>query len=591
MDPSPVFFAGNAIAERNTTSGSRAFSESLYIKAQKLSESQIDKGMKQHWWKEGVIYQIYPRSFMDSNGDGIGDLGGILQKLDYLQELGIDIIWLSPIYQSPNDDNGYDISDYRSVMDEFGTMAEFDAVLEGIHQRDMKLVMDLVVNHTSDEHHWFQQARSSPDNPYRDYYIWQPEPPNNWQSMFGGSAWQYDEQAGAYYLHLFTKKQPDLNWENPQVRREVYDLMRFWLDKGVDGFRMDVIPMISKRLSWPDADYSDFNKVVEELYCNGPRVHEFLQEMHEEVMAHYDMMTVGEGVGIPPEKANLYVGKDRNELDMIFHFGHMFIDHGPGGKFDIVDVDLNTFKDIFTKWDRAIGNDGWLNIYLDNHDFPRLVSRFGNDDEYRVESAKMLAILLLSLRGTPCLYQGTEIGMTNVAFPSFDDYRDVEIKNNVAIWQKEGRNMETMLGAVHVQARDNVRTPMQWSADSQAGFSTGSPWIKVNPNYQTINVEADRKNPDSIFHFYREMLAFRKKHKSLIYGSYTQVDGGRNDLYAYRREDADGSYLIVLNFTDDPISDLPVDNGYTWLTGNYPAPGAASDALRPWEGRVYRQSS
>lgn len=546
--------------------------------------------MARNWWKEGVIYQIYPRSFKDSNGDGIGDLPGIIEKLDYLQRLGIDIIWLSPIYQSPNDDNGYDISDYRSIMDEFGSMDDFDLLLAGIHQRGMKLVMDLVVNHTSDEHHWFQEARKSKDNPYRDYYIWEPEPPNNWQSMFGGSAWQRDDATGEYYLHLFTRKQPDLNWENPNVRKEVYQLMRYWLDKGIDGFRMDVIPMISKRRDWPDADFSDFNSVVENVYCNGPRVHEFIQEMHREVMAHYDMMTVGEGVGIPPEKANLYVGKDRNELNMIFHFGHMFIDHGPGGKFDIIDVDLNTFKNVFTTWDQAIGEQGWLNIYLDNHDFPRLVSRFGNDKEYRKASAKMLAMLLLTLRGTPCIYQGTEIGMTNVAFPSFADYRDIETLNNVRLWQEEGRDMDEMLKTVHIQGRDNVRTPIQWDDSEHAGFTTGTPWIKVNPNYTDINVAESLDDKDSIFYFYQSLLAFRKKHLTLIYGTYTPVDGGREDIYAYRRQDADGDYLILLNFSDHPAGDLPwpEDREVTLLRSNYPEQTERREILRPWEGRIYR---
>ena len=446
--------------------------------------------MKQNWWKEAVIYQIYPRSFKDSNGDGVGDIRGIIEKLDYLKDLGIDVIWISPIYQSPNDDNGYDISDYYNIMDEFGTMADFDELLEGIHARGMRLLMDLVVNHTSDEHEWYQQARQSKDSPYRDYYYFRPEPPNNWLSLFGGPAWDYDPVAEEYYLHLFTKKQPDLNWENPKVRQEVYQLMRFWLDKGVDGFRMDVIPMISKYLDFPDGDFSDFNNVIATLYTNGPRVHEFLQEMHEEVLQHYDVMTVGEGVGIAPAQANLYVGESRKELNMIFHFGHMFIDHGPGGKFDIVDFKLSEFKAIFDTWDQGIGQEGWLNIYLDNHDFPRMVSRFANDQEYRVESAKMLAILILSLRGTPCIYQGSEIGMTNVAFNSLDDYRDVETINAYNEYKASGKDLDELLKIVHVQGRDNVRTPFQWDDSANGGFTVGNPWIKANPNYTEINAQA-----------------------------------------------------------------------------------------------------
>ncbi|NRB63735.1 MAG: alpha-glucosidase, partial [Saprospiraceae bacterium] len=467
----------------------------------------------------------------------------------------------------------------------------FDQLLAGIHDRGMKLVMDLVVNHTSDEHFWFQEARKSPDNPYRDYYIWHSEPPNNWQSMFGGSAWQYDELAEAYYLHLFTRKQPDLNWENPKVREEVYQLMRFWLDKGVDGFRMDVIPMISKRLDWPDADFSDFNTVVEQVYCNGPRVHAFLQEMHREVIQHYDMMTVGEGVGIPPTMANDYVGKSRDELNMIFHFGHMFIDHGPGGKFDVIDIDLPTFKKVFIDWDKAIGHDGWLNIYLDNHDFPRLVSRFGDDTNYREESAKMLGMLLLSLRGTPCIYQGTEIGMTNVAFPSFEDYRDVEIRNNVAIWKAQGDDLDEKLAMVHIQARDNVRTPIQWSNAPEAGFSTGTPWIKVNPNFTSINVAQAEQNPESVLHFYRDLLAFRKQWPVLVYGTFEPVAIDDPTFFAFYRKDEQETIFVVFNFSGQTQNDAPWPTMGNWtvLKSNYKDKMASRAALRPWEGRILKQ--
>jgi len=542
--------------------------------------------MEPKWWKESVIYQIYPRSFNDSNGDGIGDLPGIQEKLDYLQHLGVDVIWLSPIYQSPNDDNGYDISDYYAIMKDFGAMEDFEALLRDIHQRGMRLLMDLVVNHTSDEHRWFQEARRDPDGPYRDYYIWKPEPPNNWLSMFGGSAWEYDAVAGAYYLHLFTKKQPDLNWENPKVRQEIYQLMRFWLDKGVDGFRMDVIPMISKRLDFPTADYSDFNRVIEELYCNGPRVHEFLREMHEEVLQHYDIMTVGEGVGIRPEQANLYVGADRRELNMIFHFGHMFIDHGPGGKFDIVPFDLSHFKQIFMDWDIAVGDSGWLNIYLDNHDFPRLVSRFGDDGFYHTESAKMLAILLLTLRGTPCIYQGTELGMTNVAFPSFDDYRDVETRNAYEAARAEGADLQQLLRTVHHQGRDNVRPPIQWDDEQQAGFTTGEPWLAVNPNYRKLNARQALADETSIFHFYRRMLALRRAHLTLVYGRFEVIAPEREDIFAYSRSDESDRYFVILNFTDQPVSDLPLpfQQQMPLLISSYPT---EADELAPWEGRLY----
>lgn len=542
--------------------------------------------MKKTWWKESVIYQIYPRSFKDSNGDGIGDLRGIISKLDYLKELGVDIIWLSPIYQSPNDDNGYDISDYYDIMDEFGTMADFDEMLQGMHDRGMRLVMDLVVNHTSDEHHWYQEARKSPDSPYRDYYYFRKEPPNNWQSIFGGPAWDYDEVADAYYLHLFTKKQPDLNWENPKVRQEVYQLMRFWLDKGVDGFRMDVIPMISKYLDFPDADFSDFNNVINTVYTNGPRVHEFLQEMHEEVLRHYDIMTVGEGVGIAPEKANLYVGEDRRELNMIFHFGHMFIDHGPGGKFDVVDFPLTTFKEVFNRWDAAIGDRGWVNIYLDNHDFPRMVSRFGNDQEYHDASAKMLAMLILTLRGTPCVYQGSEIGMTNVAFDSLEEYRDVETLNAIQEWKEKGKDLGELLSIVHIQGRDNVRTPFQWNGSAHGGFTKGTPWIKANPNYTQINAAVEMGNRNSIFHFYKKLLAWRKEHLTFVYGDYQEYTQGDEKRFGYFRSDDQNTYYVVHNFTSEKQAPKLPEGNWDLLLSNYEN---STDDLQPWEGRVYRK--
>jgi oligo-1,6-glucosidase len=543
--------------------------------------------MQKTWWKEAVIYQIYPRSFKDSDGDGVGDLLGITEKLDYLKTLGIDVIWLSPIYQSPNDDNGYDISDYRAIMDEFGSMQDFDELLEGIHARGMKLLMDLVVNHTSDEHAWFKASRQSKDNPYRDYYIWRPQP-NNWRSFFFGSAWEFDPQTEEYFLHLFTRRQPDLNWENPKVREEVYNLMRFWLDKGVDGFRMDVIPLISKPPGLPDADNRDFQKVVDEVYANGPRVHEFLQEMNREVSSRYDIMTVGEGIGISPEQGNLYVGEIRQELNMIFHFGHMFIDHGPGGKFDIVPFSWNKVKAIFGHWHRALGEEGWVNIYLDNHDFPRMVSRFGNDERYHRESAKLLATLILSLRGTPCIYQGSELGMTNVAFERFEDYRDVETMNIWEEYREAGKDLGALLKAVHRQGRDNVRTPMQWDASSHAGFTNETPWIKVNPNYTSYNAEQALADKDSIFYYYQKFLQFRKAHPTLIYGDYEQIDQNDEKLYAYRRWDADGEYYVFLNCSDETLNDLswPYKN-MEYLIGNY-TPVEAGKALMPWEARVYR---
>lgn len=544
--------------------------------------------MKRTWWKEAVIYQIYPRSFKDGNGDGIGDLKGITQQLGYLQALGVDVLWLSPVYASPNDDNGYDISDYCAIMTAFGTMDDFDTLLAEVHRHGMKLVMDLVVNHSSDEHEWFKQARSSKDNPYRDYYFWAPEPPNNWIAFFGGNAWEYDPDSGEYYLHLFTKKQPDLNWENPKVRAEVYNLMRFWLDKGIDGFRMDVIPFISKRLDWPDINLNDFGSAMRDIYANGPRLHEFLQEMVKETLSKYDVMSVGEAPGVPSDLANLYVGENRGELNMIFHFDHMTLDWGPKGKFDPDTWDLAAFKRIFSEWYEAIGEEGWISIFLDNHDFPRMVSRWGNDGAYRVESAKLLGTLLLTLRGTPSIYQGTEIGMTNVLYNDLADYRDVETLNAIQEHLDAGGTAGSMLPVLHSVSRDNVRTPVQWDDSSNAGFTTADePWIKVNPNYTSINAQAALEDPDSIFHYYRQFLTLRKAHKTLVYGEYEQLDGDSDWLYAYRRWDEEGTFFIYLNFSEDQReSPLELPQNTQLLIGNYK--GELTRELRPWEARVYQ---
>lgn len=555
----------------------------------------------QQWWKEAVIYQIYPRSFKDSNGDGIGDLRGIIQKLDYLKELGVDVLWLSPIYQSPNNDNGYDISDYYNIMTDFGDMDDFNEMLEGIHQRGMKLLMDLVVNHSSNEHQWFQESRKSKDNPYRDYYYWRPlrddgRKPNNWQAFFGvGDAWTYDERTDECYLHLFTKEQPDLNWENPKLRQEVYKIIRFWLDKGVDGFRMDVIPFISKRLPFEDIDLNrTFNDISINVYANGPRLHEFLQEMVEESVGKYDAMTVGEGIGVTPENGLLYVGEDRKELNMVFHFEHMLIDNGKGGKFDIVDFQLTDLKKGFSVWDEALGEKGWVNVYLDNHDFPRMVSRFGDDGKYHKESAKLLATLLLTLRGTPCIYQGSEIGMTNVAFSSIEDYRDVETLNKHKEVQEAGGDLDAFLKAVHRQGRDNVRTPVQWSDENHGGFTTGTPWIKANPNYPQINAKAVLEDENSIWYYYQQILQFRKEHIDvLVYGDYEVIDEANQEVYAYKRSIEGKTILVVLNFTsENQAFEVPYEvTGLRYLKGNYEAKiqgerGCALQ-LKPWESRVY----
>ena len=550
--------------------------------------------MNKQWWKEAVIYQIYPRSFNDTSGDGIGDISGIIDKLDYIKSLGVDVVWLCPIYESPNDDNGYDISDYYNIMTEFGTMADFDRMLAEMKKRDLKLLMDLVANHTSDEHPWFVESRSSKDNPKRDYYIWRQGknggPPNNWQSYFSGNAWTHDPTTDEYYLHLFTKKQPDLNWDNKKVRQEIYDIMRFWLDKGINGFRMDVISVISKR-NYNDTPYKDFWETVNKVYANGPRVHEFLKEMYENVLSHYNVMSVGEGSGIDIENAIKYVGEERKELNMVFHFDIMTMDHGPEGKFDYRKYDFVQFKKIYRKWDERLKNNGWNSIFLGNHDFPRMISRFGNDEEYWVESAKALAMLLMTMRGTPYIYQGDEIGMTNVAFPSITDYRDIETLNAYRVIEKENSNIEKMLKAIHVQGRDNARTPVHWNNEPMAGFTSGEPWINVNPNYKKINVAKQEKDPDSILNFYREMVAFRKHHPTLVYGDFEMIQEENNRVFAYLREDEENQYLVIINFSDEENTfelDDQLDMSKAVLAvSNYPEPKPSFFDLYPWQANLY----
>ncbi len=552
--------------------------------------------IKKTWWKESVIYQIYPRSFNDSNGDGIGDLQGIIEKLDYLKDLGVDVIWLSPVYKSPNDDNGYDISDYQDIMDEFGTMADFDALLAGMKERNIKLIMDLVVNHSSDEHNWFQEARKSKDNPYRDYYIWKSpkdgKEPNNWKSFFSGPAWEYDEATGEYYLHLFSKKQPDLNWENPALRQEVYKMMRFWLDKGVSGFRMDVIPFISKDPEYKDFDYASLTGGLSEAYANGPRLHEFLQEMNREVMSQYDVFSVGEAPGVTPEIVNLYVGEDRKELDMIFHFQHLKIDRDKNNIWKAIDYPLSQFKDIFEKWDNALGYSGWGTIYLGNHDTPRIVSHFGDDDQYRNESAKMLATLMFTLRGTVDIYQGDEFGMTNVAYQSIDDYDDIQTKNAYREKVIEGGEDEVaFIKALNQFSRDNARTPVQWNGTDQAGFTTGTPWLKVNPNYAEINAEASIQNPNSILNYYKKMIQLRKDNPMLVYGECEILDKENDHVYAYIRSDEQSKMLVVLSFSESNIAfTLPESYNKEIVISNYDEipDEEATLNLRPFEARVYK---
>ncbi|HWO78307.1 MAG TPA: alpha-glucosidase [Bacillus sp. (in: firmicutes)] len=554
------------------------------------------------WWKEAVVYQIYPRSFYDSNGDGIGDIPGIIQKLDYLKELGIDVIWLSPVYESPNDDNGYDISDYRNIMDEFGTMQDWEQLLEEMHKRGIKLVMDLVVNHTSDEHAWFVESRKSKDNPYRDYYIWRPgkdgKEPNNWESAFSGSAWQYDETTDEYYLHIFSKKQPDLNWENPKVRKEVYDMMKFWLDKGVDGFRMDVINFISKVEDLPDAPNPHGENYVSgsRYFMNGPRIHEFLQEMNQEVLSKYDILTVGEMPGVRPQHAIDYTAEDRKELNMVFQFEHVDIDSGPEGKWDLRPFDLVRLKEILTKWQVELFERGWNSLYWNNHDQPRIVSRLGDDQMYRVKSAKMLGTLLHMMQGTPYIYQGEELGMTNVRFESLDDYRDIETLNMYKEKIAAGKSHEEIMKSIYVKGRDNARTPMQWNGSEHAGFTTGIPWIKVNPNYVDINAEKAVGDQNSVFHYYKKLIQLRKQHEIIVYGKYELFLKEHPHVYAYTRTLEDQQLFISTNVSGHtqtlqvPEEIQPKSEPKILISNDEHQPFSREITLNPWEARVYHYS-
>lgn len=555
--------------------------------------------MKRAWWKEAVIYQIYPRSFMDSNGDGIGDLKGITGKLDYLKELGIDVIWLSPVYKSPNDDNGYDISDYQDIMDEFGTMEDFDELLAGIHSRGMKIVMDLVANHSSDEHRWFVESRKSVDNPCRDYYIWR-EPkadgsaPNNWGGSFGGPAWEYSEETGMYYLHTFSRKQPDLNWDNPKVRQEIFDMMNWWCEKGIDGFRMDVICMISKVPGLPDGEvhglYGDFTPYV----MHGPHVHEYLQEMHEKVLSRYDLLTVGETPAVNAEMAEQYVGEDRHELNMVFTFEH--VDNVPHyGKFSDERIPLSRLKAILSGWQTSLYGRGWNSLYWDNHDQPRAVSRFGNDSPaYRVRSAKMLATCLHMLQGSPYIYQGEELGMTNYPFQSMADFRDIESINAYAEWCGTGRaTHEEFWPCLIAVSRDNARTPMQWDDSANAGFTTGTPWSPVNPNYTEINARAALADPDSVFHYYKKLIALRKANPIMVYGRYEAMLPESEELFVYTRTLEDEKLLVVCSFVDHETSfEIPEEfvGGTCMISNMEGSYEKAAYTVRPYEAFVLRNN-
>ena len=548
--------------------------------------------MKKAWWKEAVVYQIYPRSFCDSNGDGIGDLNGITSKLDYLKELGIDVIWLSPVYKSPNDDNGYDISDYEDIMTEFGTMDDFDRMLAAAHERGIKIVMDLVVNHTSDEHPWFVESRSSKDNEKRDYYIWKEgkngKEPTNWGSAFSGPAWKYDEKTDMYYLHLFSVKQPDLNWENPKVRKEVFDMMTRWCEKGIDGFRMDVISLISKPEGYPDAKvvglYGDMG-----ICANGPKVHDYLKEMNEKVLSKFDIMTVGETAGVTLEEAKKYANTYGSELNMVFQFEHMDLDGGEKFKWSTQPMPLVPLKENLSKWQKGLDGVAWNSLYFCNHDQPRIVSRLGDEsDAYRELSAKCIATCLHMMQGTPYIYQGEELGMTNTIFNSVDDFRDLESINAYRELVESGLYTdEDMFPKISHKSRDNARTPMQWDASENAGFTTGIPWIAVNPNYKKINVADQLKREDSVFHYYQKLIRLRKENEIIVYGNYELLLPEDENIFAYVRTLDNQKLLVVCNFskTEQKFDFSGYENAKV-LISNYNRDVREDGILKPYESTV-----
>ncbi|MBB6646964.1 alpha-glucosidase [Halobellus ruber] len=554
--------------------------------------------MSEHtWWKEAVVYQIYPRSFNDTDGDGLGDIPGITEKIGYLDDLGVDAVWLSPVYESPQYDNGYDVADYRSIHSEFGTMDDFDRMLERLHDRDIRLVMDMIPNHTSSEHEWFQRSRSEPEGEYGDYYVWREgdpdQPPNNWESAFGGSAWTYDEERGAWYLHLFDVHQPDLNWRTPEVREEIYDTMNWWLGKGIDGFRLDVVNLLSKAEGLPDGD-PDGEWVGSEFFVDGPRIHEHLGEMHDEVFAGTAAVTVGEMPQLDIETARKYVGD--GPLDLVFPFEHMDFDFGEAGRWDIGSWELTDLKSILDRWQRGLEGYAWNTIFFENHDQPRSVSRFGDDGEYHYESATALATVVLTLRGTPFVYQGQEIGMTNSTFESLESVRDVDTVRNVRELIEDGliENYEAIRPVVEYRSRDNARTPMQWDDTPHAGFTDGEPWIPVNDDYPEINV-ARQEGSASVLSYYRDLIALRRGTDALVRGAYDLFHPDDEQLYVYTRTLEGREVVVAINFSDgDRRARLdPLHAEASLLLSNYDDVADAPDGaveLRPYEARVYEQS-
>ncbi|WP_304529346.1 alpha-glucosidase [Exiguobacterium sp. TNDT2] len=557
------------------------------------------KTLKRNWWKEAVAYQIYPRSFYDANGDGIGDIQGIIDKLDYLKDLGVDVIWICPMYKSPNDDNGYDISDYQDIMDEFGTMEDFDRLLTEVHARGMKLLLDLVVNHTSDEHPWFIESKSSKDNPKRDWYIWRDgkpdgSKPNNWESIFGGSAWEFDETTEQYFLHVFSKKQPDLNWENAEMRQTVYNMINWWLDKGIDGFRVDAISHIRKHPSFgdlPNPEGLDFVPSFE-MHMNVDGIHGYLEELRDETFNKHDIMTVGEANGVSPDDAHLWVGEKEGKMNMVFQFEHMGLwREDAESKLDVVHL-----KNVLTKWQKGLEADGWNALYVENHDQTRTVSSWGDDECYWKESAKSIAMMYFLMQGTPFIYQGQEIGMTNVKFDSIDQYDDIATRNRYYIGLENGKSHEEMMDITWNSSRDNTRTPMQWSDAPNAGFTFAeTPWFGINPNYTDINVDAQLEDDDSILNFYKEMIRLRKQDETFVYGTYDIVLPEHPEIYAYTRTLGDAQYLVMTNLTgkeaifateillrseDVVLKNMPLE----------PHDETTLVHLKPFEGRVYKLS-
>ena len=559
----------------------------LPLNAQDKSTTLL-KNSDAKWWKEAVVYQIYPRSFKDSDGDGIGDLKGIISKLDYIKSLGIDAVWLNPIYTSPNDDNGYDISNYREIMKDFGTMEDFDLLLTEMHKRGIKLIMDLVVNHSSDEHEWFKQARSSRDSKYRDYYHWWPaekgKPTYRW-SFFdvNSEAWKYDAQTNSYYLHYFSQKQPDLNWENPKLRNEVYDIMRFWLDKGIDGFRMDAFQFASKDTTWPELP-KGYEKDIIKYYGVGPHLHDYLQEMNREVFSKYNIMTVAEGAGSTPQDAIKFVDPDRKELNIAYHFESVDIGN------HVLDFGLPKYKAIFSRYDSEFKDKGWLAIFLANHDQPRMVSKFGNDSpEFREVSSKMLSTFVMTMRGTPFYYNGDELGMVNIRFDSINDYNDVQTRNKYIQLKNSGGDLKAYLENQKQTSRENGRTPFQWDTTLNSGFSTGKPWLKVNPNYKTINAEVQEKDPNSVLNYFRKLVQLRKQEPALIYGKYTLLDQKNPNVFAYTREENGKKLLVLLNFTEKNASyniGISTANSKIILDNYSKNKKIKNNTLRPYEAVI-----